>query len=359
MIVVSGSFADRNNRNKWIAGNLAKGFAEIVGGSSVRLASFDAVMLAIETERPQLLIMVGSPAALESDFREVAALCRKTQTCFAFWTVEDPYESDFNFRFESLADIVFTNDAASVEYYRRGDVHHLPLATSAAIRKDLGDYEDRLTDVFFCGVAFPVRQVLINDLLPVLTRYRTSVLGDGWPSSVSSIAENRRINFDALIRAYQASRIVLNVGRDLSQANSRHIKPTTPGPRTFDAAMAGCVQLYYRPGPRIADYFAPDLEILTFETVREGEELINATLSDPHGAVRIAQASQDRALRDHTYAHRAQRILQMTTRKGGPPAEAGPTPQPLDPRAANTTTLASQRGPDAGLVVGPATLGMD
>ena len=75
--------------------------------------------------------------------------------------------------------------------------------------------------------------------------------------------------------------------------------------------MAGCVQLYFVTGLEIEDYFDPGTEILLFDDPRDVPEIIDSLLSDPELALRIAAASQERALRDHTYAVRARRILEI------------------------------------------------
>jgi spore maturation protein CgeB len=104
--------------------------------------------------------------------------------------------------------------------------------------------------------------------------------------------------------------VVLNLGRDFDFGNERYRLPaTTPGPRTFEAAMAGCVQLYFVTGLEIEDYFTPDREILLFDHTSEVPHILESILSDPDRALEIARAAQNRALKDHSYTARARSIL--------------------------------------------------
>jgi spore maturation protein CgeB len=102
----------------------------------------------------------------------------------------------------------------------------------------------------------------------------------------------------------------LNVGRRFNLANRRYeIDSTTPGPRTFEAAMAGTVQSLYVEGLEIADYFDIGDEIILFDSPSELSAQIEALRAAPAERERLALRSQDRALRDHTYGNRAKELL--------------------------------------------------
>ena len=112
---------------------------------------------------------------------------------------------------------------------------------------------------------------------------------------------------------FATSRIVLNMGRDLSFANKKYqLVPSTPGPRTFEAAMAGACQLMFADSLEIMDYFNIDTEILLFNNPSEFEFLLMDLIHNPEKRFRIGAAARERCLRDHTYANRAQKILSCT-----------------------------------------------
>ena len=73
--------------------------------------------------------------------------------------------------------------------------------------------------------------------------------------------------------------------------------------------MAGCVQLFFVTGLEIEDYFEPGKEILLFDHADEVPDLMKSIIDGSPRAKTIAAAAQKRALRDHSYAERAKRIL--------------------------------------------------
>lgn len=329
MIIVASSFPEKYNRNASVSKDLAAGFAQIAGENEVVALDFSAVRPAIEILRPSLVILVGSPAALESNYRDIGLACQTVGACFAFWTVEDPYEIDFNFRFAPFADVIFSNDLAAVPFYDRTDVNHLPLAARASLVKEMVPFEEKSVDFFFCGVGFLNRQVLIKDLIPIVQDYKSLIFGDNWPKYESAVVQNLRLSMRELLGYYSNSRCVLNVGRNFSIANSCNLQAVTPGPRTFEAAAVGCVQIYHRPGPSFQEYFNAGKEMLVFETIAEFGEQFESLMGDSRRADSLAKAAQRRVLAEHTYTHRARTILARTGLTGL--ATADPAAVSLDP----------------------------
>jgi len=246
----------------------------------------------------------------QSDYREIALACRGCGAIFAFWTVEDPYEFDVRSKICRHADLVFSNDAWAVRFYDHGRVHHLPTAASPRKAQSLHGYASRPLDVFFCGVGFRNRQIVVSDAMPVLERYRSLVLGENWPVDQSGIVFNRRIAEAEMSAYYVSAACVLNIGRDFYHANEqRALAAVTPGPRTFEAAMVGTVQIVWQPSVFMKDYFEPGSEYVAVQDVGQLAEELNRVLGDKGMARDIASAAQRRALADHTYAARVQTIL--------------------------------------------------
>jgi spore maturation protein CgeB len=244
-----------------------------------------------------------------SGFAQLRHACDQAGATLAFWLHDDPYEFDFRYKVLDVADFIFSNDKWATLHYEHPRVAHLPMAASRRahwrpVRTD------KSLDVFFCGVAFENRKRLAADLARVLVRQRTRFLGDGWPLGQLPFAENRRLNNAELADHYADAFVTLNMGRDLDLAN-RHYQlcPSTPGPRTFEAAMAGATQMFFVESLEIADYFAPDREIVLFDSVREFELCLTELLAAPEQATAIGAAAQQRALAEHCYTHRAQHIL--------------------------------------------------
>ncbi|WP_244474893.1 glycosyltransferase family protein [Methylobacterium sp. Leaf99] len=267
---------------------------------------------AIRQFRPDLVVAVGSIVPDASDLRGLRRAVDSIGAELAYWLHDDPYEFDYSFKAELTADIIFSNDSWAVHHYRHGNVHHLPLAASRARHfRDLVPVAGRETVVFFCGVAYPNRVALIRRADAVLSRHPVAILGTDWPSDIRC-ATNRRLTPAEMTDHAADARLTLNIGRDLDIANRRFaLPPATPGPRTFEVALAGSAQLFFATGLEICDAFEPGREILLVDGVADIARAIEQALDDPAAIQAIAARAQNRALREHTYTERAARILDL------------------------------------------------
>ena len=309
-IILASGFPERLNVNRGIAADLTEAFGDLLGPDDVFYLDYAALDVQIRRLQPDLVLLIGSALPVQSDFREISLACRDFGAVFAFWTLEDPYEFDVRSKVCRHADLVFSNDAWAMRFYDHRRVHHLPTAASPKKARSLDDYDGRPLDVFFCGVGFRNRQMVVADALPVLEQYRSLILGENWPDDHGGIVFNRRIPEPEMSSYYVSAACVLNIGRDFNPANNhRSLVAVTPGPRTFDAAMVGTVQIVWQPSAFMAEYFAPGLEYVAVQDIDQLAEALARLLADKVGARGIAGAAQRRALADHTYAVRVQTIL--------------------------------------------------
>lgn len=115
--------------------------------------------------------------------------------------------------------------------------------------------------------------------------------------------KNERLPPEKLPEYYGSSAVVLNLGRDFHYANAKYLlAPSTPGPRTFEAAMAGACQFLFVNSLEVLDYFRADEEIVLFNDPAEFEARLAALLADNEARRQIGAAARARCLRDHTYA---------------------------------------------------------
>ena len=307
-VLICTSFPDRINTNPGIRHSLALGFAEVLGAEAVQESGFMAVLAAAQAFRPDLLVAVGSCMPKECDYLAWRRYCDRTGCRFLFWLTDDPYEFDFDWKVTGLADLLFSSDANSVLLHERPDIVHLPLAASPHLHwREVS--RDLDADLFFCGVAFANRQRLLRACEPHLAGYRVEVSGAWWPKDMP-LARNQRLSVERICDRYNHARLTLNLGRSLDLANNHFaLAPTTPGPRTFEAALAGAVQAFHADGLEIVDYLEPGREILLFDTPLELAMLIEELRDDPERRHAIACASQQRCLAEHTYARRARAML--------------------------------------------------
>ena len=314
-VLICGEAPLESEANASIRGSIRDGWVEYLSPQRVSSASLDNAAAAIQAIRPHLLLCVGSYLPEAAYFGEASRIARGAGAVCAFWATEDPYEKDASYRIEPHFDAIFTCDRWTRRFYDHPRVFHLPLAGCprrhhVAIDRDAA----RPIDVLFCGVAFANRREIIAGLMPALRGLKLSVIGPGWNSAAGF--SDQRVDKARLIELYARSKIVLNLGRSLNFENTRYqIAASTPGPRTFEAAMAGGMQLFHEDTPEIRDYFEED-EIPGFSGALEFQRLRDRFLPDDALRTGTALRAQQRALADHSYARRARHLVETLVGEG-------------------------------------------
>ncbi|AWB23212.1 glycosyl transferase family 1 [Methylobacterium currus] len=309
-VLVASTSPDAVNHNASIRDALRDGFADVLGASAVRASPLDLAGEAIAGFRPSLVVALGSVAVDAASLRGLARSARRAGARLAFWLHDDPYEFDYAPKAEALADHIFTNDRWAVPHYRHPSVSHLPLAACRRTHdRPVRPMAGRILDLFFCGAAFPNRVALLERAQGSLSGLRVEVRGAGWPAALP-FAENIRMSPAAMADRASEARFTLAVGRDLDIANRRcQLPASTPGPRVFEAALAGVPQLCFAAGLEILDYFEEGREILLFDDVHEIADAIARSHREPAVFEAMAERARARALDAHTYRHRAETIL--------------------------------------------------
>lgn len=315
-VLICGDAPLESEANASIRGSIRDGWADALSAARVFSASLDSAVVAVQTMRPDLMLCVGSYLPETAYFGEATRAAREVGAATAFWATEDPYEKDASYRIEPHFDAIFTCDRWTQRFYNRPRVFHLPLA--ACPRRHHvppADGAERPIDVLFCGVAFANRKEIMGRLMPALMGLRVCVIGPGWGGFGAGFSD-ARVDKARLIELYGQSRIVLNLGRSLSFENSRYqIAPSTPGPRTFEAAMSGTVQFFHEDTLEIRDYFDED-EVPGFSGTLGFQHLRDRFLASAPLRASTARRAQERALAEHTYALRAERMIETLSREG-------------------------------------------
>lgn len=311
-VLICSASPDRVNNNAVLRSYVARGFVEVLGEKQVMSCSLDYAANAAQHFRPDLIVVFGSCMPASCDYTGLRNYCVRSGAALAFWLHDDPYEFDFNSKIHDYADLIFSNDRWAAEHISHPRVFHLPLAADPQAHfRPIASMMER--DVFFCGVGFPNRRQLLADCAKGLAPFRVEILGTDWDEQ-SGFCKNRRMPNEALPDLHATSLLTLNIGRRFNLANRKYqLDATTPGPRTFEAALSGAVQCAYIEGLELNDYFTFDEEILVFDAPHELIEVIDALRADPVRRRAIAERSQARAMREHTYAARASVILSKLT----------------------------------------------
>jgi len=307
-VLICSASPDWLNHNAVLRGCVGRGFVDSLSQENVVACSLEYAVEAARRLAPDLIVVFGSCMHPSCDYTALKNYCVRSNAALAFWLHDDPYEFDFNYKIYPYADFIFSNDKWAAAHMDHPRVFHLPLAADpVAHYRPVANEMDR--DLFFCGVGFQNRRQLLLDCQEWMGALRVEVFGTEWPPSLDW-CRNKRLPNDALTNYYATSLATLNVGRRYNLANSKYqLDVTTPGPRTFEAAMAGAVQCAYLEGLELAQYFDFGEEILVFDSPNDLRLLLEELREDPARRRRIAEKAQARALRDHTYAARARTLL--------------------------------------------------
>lgn len=309
-LIVSSGSPDPLNTNAYLRGYVAHGFRELLAETEVDNVAYEGLQGAIEGLKPDAVLVFGSVMLGQSDFDRVSDTLRQRGAPLWFWLHDDPYEFDANNRIFELTDHIFTNDLATLIHYPPTlPVTHLPLAACPpahyreVTRRSAPDW-------FFCGAAYENRSRFFSELNERMPELEGQILGAGWDQGKLPMASNIRMPNDTLPDFYAKALSVANVGRTHNLANNRYrIRPSTPGPRTFEAGLAGAAQIMIQPSMELLDAYEADSEVLIADSPQDYAEHLARLKSEPGLSESLGRAAQKRTQAEHCYRHRAESIL--------------------------------------------------
>jgi spore maturation protein CgeB len=266
-----------------------------------------------------LVIKHSGVGAEDAELESGVLAVRSPRTRVAFWDVDAPatlarVESDRADPFCRLIpqyDFIFTyggGPAVVAHYQRLGACNCFPIynGLDPGAHYPVPPDPSLACDLAFVGHRLPDRERRVEQFFlraaEVAPEFTFILGGEGWagkplPKNVRWIGhvgtgDHNRVNCSA--------RMVLNINRE-SMADVGFSPPT----RVFEAAGAGaCVITDAWAG--IDSFFNPGSEILVASSAEEIIEWLRSV--GPRQARRIGQAMRQRALRDHSYALRAQEV---------------------------------------------------
>ncbi len=318
------------NPNHYICRSVFRALQALPEVESVVLASYgNAVELSRKRRCNVFFAFDGEDMHLD-----ICARVMRTCDVSILWITEDPYEVDVNIRNAELFDLVFTNDAGCVARYGRM-ARHLPFAAST----HLHDYpvilndSDLRYDIFFAGTAWPNRTRILSSLVRDLPDKKLKIALPHNPYipepelPIPKSSYQWRTPATEFARLANASRITLALPRIFSGSVHGVASGSTPPPRVFEAAMAGTAQLADGNFPEIRNYFKPETEIVIYNSYAECLDRIRRLLSRPDERRQLAQASQARAIKEHTYEDRMRLVLAALADVTGRPARSPSAPK--------------------------------
>ena len=122
------------------------------------------------------------------------------------------------------------------------------------------------------------------------------------------------IPFNVFARAISAARVNLNLTR-----RPHATVPASSTARPFELASSGAA-IVSNPHEGIDRWFEPGSELVVVDSAEAALAAYRELLNDPGQAGELGQRARERVLDEHTYAHRARRLLDLVGRGAGVPA---------------------------------------
>lgn len=309
-ILITSLCPDHLNSNSIIKQYLASGFRDAYPSITVHICSNEIVLKKISTIQPDLIIAIGGLVLDSIDIRSLKEASISINSSLIFWLHDDPYEFDYSYKAINIADVIFTNDFSTYKQYNSKNVFHLPMAGCIHTHLRSIDIENtRNVTLSFCGVGYPNRVSFLRKSQNILGNFNAEVFGAHWPDDLP-FCRNKRLSTGQLSDLASRSLLTLNLGRQFNIANRRfNIPASTPGPRTFEVALAGSAQICFLPGREIDQYFDTKNEIIIVDNVNDLRLALERAMDDPQWAISIARNAQKRAIKEHTYETRAKYIM--------------------------------------------------
>lgn len=293
-----------------------RGFGRAVERISSRVSAFAlreperlverAIVRGVAEHEPELvLVILGS----ELSPRTVARL-RKSVSCPIVCWFQDALTSlGRQYVLGAGYDALFFKDRYLVDLFTRMirtvPVHYLPEACNPRLHRPIplveADRRRFACDVMIAGSLYYYRQAILESL----SEFDVRIWGDVPAWFVNRLGhryQRHALYGEQKARAVQAARIALNT---LHPAEVDGLNC-----RAFELAGFGAFQLISY-SSAVAAHFVPGEEIETFRDVDELKTKVRHYLQRPELAASIAARGAARALAEHTYAHRLQRIFEV------------------------------------------------
>ena len=164
-------------------------------------------------------------------------------------------------------------------------------------------------DVFFYGYGDKFRREWTAAMVGEPSRAAPEIDfvlgGRDFQGDVGNARKIGDVPFNAFARAISAARVNLNVTR-----RSHATVPLSSTCRPFELAAAGAA-IVSNPHEGIEQWFEPGEEIVVVEDAGQALAAYRALLDDPAQAEAMGARARERVLDEHTYAHRARRVLDL------------------------------------------------
>jgi Glycosyl transferases group 1 len=168
---------------------------------------------------------------------------------------------------------------------------------------------EKAYDVFFYGHNDRFRREWMRELIGEPSRGAPEIDfalgGSDFQGDIGSARLIGRVPMNVFTRAISAARINLNV--------TRHLHATVTASSTcrpFELAACGTA-IVSRPVAGMERWFEPGRELIVVENAEQALAAYRELLADPAAREEMGRRARARVLEEHTYTHRAQRLLEL------------------------------------------------
>jgi spore maturation protein CgeB len=164
-------------------------------------------------------------------------------------------------------------------------------------------------DVFFYGYGDKFRrewmQAMVGEPSRALVDVDFALGGRDFQGDVGSARRVGDVPFNAFARAISAARVNLCITR-----RSHATVYASSSCRPFELASAGAA-IVSNPYNGIERWFEPGSELVVVEDAAQAIDAYRDLLADPAQAGEMGRRARERVLDEHTYRHRARRLLEL------------------------------------------------
>lgn len=240
---------------------------------------------------------------------EILTELKKAGITLCYWFLEDYQIFDYWQTIASYFDHFFTIQKDPFwEKMKQMDCHnyhYLPAAFDSDLECPAKEGEPKIS-VSFVGAPYPNRVHFFEKL----GRSDFEIYGDGWDKyfNPSIVVGDRRITELEAQDIYQRS--LININPHSSTVANGFERGDFINPRTFELAGLGAFQLTDM-RKLLSLHFDPADEIVALSNWEDMQKAIDYFLEHEAEREMYAKRAQKRVLKEHTYKHRAQEILDV------------------------------------------------
>jgi spore maturation protein CgeB len=207
-------------------------------------------------------------------------------------------------------DLVLSNSEGGLERVLELGARHAEAVFWAADPDLFRPHEvDKECDVFFYGYGDKFRrewvQALVGDPSRQAPEIDFALGGRDFRGDIGKARVIGDVPFNMYARAISAARINLNITR-----RSHATVEASSTARPFELAATGAA-IVSNPVEGIERWFEPGRELLVASSADDALAAYRELLSDPAQAEELGRRARERVLGEHTYAHRARRVLEL------------------------------------------------